>query len=75
MTPPPQGAQVLKVGRYQQRLSQKPKFVGVFFEAFPNFSSNFPSAIIFAQHVIFSNICRRFVMIKKIVRRTFPLGR
>ena len=32
---PFKGAKVLKVGRYQRRLSQKPKFVA-FFEAFPN---------------------------------------
>ena len=35
MTPPPlapvKGAQVPKVGRYQRRLSQKPKFVVFFF--------------------------------------------
>ena len=33
----PKGAQVPKVGRCQRRLSQKPKFVGFFFEAFPYF--------------------------------------
>ena len=36
MTPPVKGAQVLKGGGGQRRLSQKPKFVVFFLEAFPN---------------------------------------
>ena len=35
MTPPVKGAQVLKGGGGQRRLSQKPKFVVFFLEGFP----------------------------------------
>ena len=34
---PVKGAQVLKVGRYQRRLSQKPKFVFFYFGSLPLF--------------------------------------
>ena len=56
---PAKGAQVPKVGRCQQRLGKKPKFVAFFFEAFPNCGMLFENV---KKTVILSQAYQRLIL-------------